>query len=384
MSGWRAPSSTASRSLRVLGEGAWATTSSCLVALMSCMMRIFAPVGKSECPAGRIRLVRSRDNSDNHHDRYRTRFPPLIGSAAARNRPSAAGAWPQRAGAGGVRTGAGHRNSAGRLGADCHRRAAGLGTDCVLRSPAGHAHEPCADERHRCRRSPPLPHGYAVRRRNGAGAVASLAALSAGSGGAGLMRRYEARALGRGSGSPGRASWLRLALLGAIAIGLALAACQHQPSAAPGGLYAPCDVDSQLPLLGYEVVATLPHDPAAYTQGLLLHEGVLYESTGLYGRSSLRRLERASGRELARVELPARLFGEGLALVQDRLYQLSWREGEVRFYSLEDLRLLTTLRIAGEGWGLEYDGHSLIQTDGSAELIFRHPDDLAELRRLPV
>lgn len=198
------------------------------------------------------------------------------------------------------------------------------------------------------------------------------------------MRRYEARALGRGSGSPGRASWLRLALLGAIAIGLALAACQHQPSAAPGGLYAPCDVDSQLPLLGYEVVATLPHDPAAYTQGLLLHEGVLYESTGLYGRSSLRRLERASGREFARVELPARLFGEGLALVQDRLYQLSWREGEVRFYSLEDLRLLTTLRIAGEGWGLEYDGHSLIQTDGSAELIFRHPDDLAELRRLPV
>jgi len=176
-----------------------------------------------------------------------------------------------------------------------------------------------------------------------------------------------------------------LAVLGGLLASLVLAAaCMSTQSAAHPGLYMPCANSAGLPLLEYEIVRRLPHDPAAYTQGLLLHQGVLFESTGLYGHSSLRRLEQSTGQTLAQLKLPEHLFGEGLALAHGKLYQLSWREGEVRIYQPESLQLLATKRIQGEGWGLTYDGSRLIQTDGSAELIFRHPEDLTESHRTRV
>src|SRR5215467_12834253 len=76
-----------------------------------------------------------------------------------------------------------------------------------------------------------------------------------------------------------------------------------------------------------EVLASYPHDPTAFTQGLVLHDGTLYESTGLNGRSSLRQVELTTGKVLRRVDLPAKLFGEGLALGGERLFQLTWRDG---------------------------------------------------------
>jgi glutaminyl-peptide cyclotransferase len=132
------------------------------------------------------------------------------------------------------------------------------------------------------------------------------------------------------------------------------------------------------------VVAVHPHDPAAYTQGLLWHEGTVFESTGLYGSSSLRRWELATGRILARVDLPGDLFGEGLARVGDRLVQLTWREGRALVWDLRTLGRVSELAYLGEGWGLCFDGRRLAMSDGSAELIFRAPDTLAETGRVTV
>jgi glutamine cyclotransferase len=169
-------------------------------------------------------------------------------------------------------------------------------------------------------------------------------------------------------------------LLGLLVL---IAACAGGFAWSPlaAALCAPADGQ---PLFRHEIVRILPHDTGAYTQGLLISGDILFESTGLYGESTVRRLDLASGRELAREVLPARLFGEGLALAQGELFQLSWREGDVRIYHPESLRLRRTARIPGAGWGLAFDGRRLIQSDGSAFLFFRDLQGLAELDRVQI
>jgi len=169
-----------------------------------------------------------------------------------------------------------------------------------------------------------------------------------------------------------------------LALAIMLIACAGGLAWSSRAAAALCVAAPERPLLQYQIVRVLPHDPKAYTQGLLISGDTLFESTGLYGHSSLRRLELKSARQLARVSLPARLFGEGIALAQGRLLQLSWREGEVRIYHPDSLQLQQTKHIEGEGWGLTFDGQRLIQSDGSAMLIFRDPEDLRELERLQV
>lgn len=129
--------------------------------------------------------------------------------------------------------------------------------------------------------------------------------------------------------------------------------------------------------LTVEVLAVLPHDARAFTQGLLLHEGRFYESTGRYGHSSLREVDPASGEVLRRRALDPAWFGEGLARVDDRLIQLTWREGLALSYRLDDFRLLGAYQYDGEGWGLCYDGESLWMSDGSATLYRRDPADFS-------
>lgn len=145
-----------------------------------------------------------------------------------------------------------------------------------------------------------------------------------------------------------------------------------------------CAPEDGLPVLDYELVRVSPHDRDAYTQGLLVADDVLFESTGLYGQSDVRRVARRTGEILARRRLPDGLFGEGLALVGDELIQLTWHEGTVRRYRAGDLALIAEQTIEGEAWGLTFDGHSLIQSDGSDTLYFRDPGDLQERRRLKV
>jgi glutaminyl-peptide cyclotransferase len=125
--------------------------------------------------------------------------------------------------------------------------------------------------------------------------------------------------------------------------------------------------------LKVKVLATRPHDPQAYTQGLLWHAGRLFESTGLYGASSLREVEPETGKVLRSTALPAKDFGEGLALVGDRLIQLTWQEGTAYVWGLAKLDLRNQFSYTGEGWGLTWDGKRLIMSDGSDRLTFRDP-----------
>ena len=133
-----------------------------------------------------------------------------------------------------------------------------------------------------------------------------------------------------------------------------------------------------------QVQATLPHDPNAYTQGLLFHDDWFFESTGLRGRSSLRRVEPETGRVLQQINLPPQLFGEGLALFGDMLIQLTWQAGRAFVYDLNSFQLLREHRYNTEGWGLTHDGQSLIMSDGSHVLYFREPSTFKLLQTVSV
>jgi glutamine cyclotransferase len=124
----------------------------------------------------------------------------------------------------------------------------------------------------------------------------------------------------------------------------------------------------------YEVVNTWPHDSDAYTQGLLFTNGVLLESTGRAGQSSLRRVELQTGKVLNQVNVPRPYFAEGLALLNGRLYQLTWRHGVGFIYDATTFDKLGEFKYSGEGWGLTTDSSSLILSDGSHRLRFFDPE----------
>lgn len=136
--------------------------------------------------------------------------------------------------------------------------------------------------------------------------------------------------------------------------------------------------------IGYRIVASYVHDRAAFTQGLVYAGGSLYESTGLYGRSSVRRVDLKSGHvELVR-PLPGRYFGEGLTVFGERLIQLTWHSGTGFVYSMPDLQPVQEFRYTTRGWGLTQDGKHLIMSDGSASLYFLDPYRFKERRRIQV
>lgn len=126
--------------------------------------------------------------------------------------------------------------------------------------------------------------------------------------------------------------------------------------------------------LDYSVLRELPHDTSHYTQGLVLHAGKLIESTGQYGRSALYEKDLESGRVLRQFALDAQLFGEGVTVFDERIWQLTWRERIGLIFDLA-FRPQATFRYATEGWGLTHDGHQLIMSDGSARLYFLDPRD---------
>jgi glutamine cyclotransferase len=134
-----------------------------------------------------------------------------------------------------------------------------------------------------------------------------------------------------------------------------------------------CDGVGHRESADYEETAHFPHDPAAFTEGLVSVDSVLYESTGEYGHSELRRVDLRSGRVLASRALPANRFGEGLALLNDRLYQLTWKAGVAYTYEAATLAPGDSLHYAGEGWGLTIDGTNLIMSDGSDSLRVLSP-----------
>ena len=164
--------------------------------------------------------------------------------------------------------------------------------------------------------------------------------------------------------------------------GALLAACASLPPPAPAApqVRAP----AATPLYGVRVVRTYPHDRFAYTQGLVYRDGVLYEGTGLPGRSSLRKVDLATGKVLKIRALDAKYFGEGVALWKDRLIQLTWQSGVGFVYDRETFEPIRTFTYPGEGWGLTDDGKRLIMSDGSSVLRFLDPETLRQVGRLPV
>lgn len=141
---------------------------------------------------------------------------------------------------------------------------------------------------------------------------------------------------------------------------------------------------ADVPVHQVEVVNTYPHDPAAFTQGLVFHDGELFEGTGRNGESSVRRVDLQSGAILQKRNLGSRYFGEGITILNGRIYQLTWQSHLGFVYDLASFEQVRTFFLPGEGWGLTHDGDHLIVSDGSATLRFLDPETLKEVATLQV
>ena len=135
---------------------------------------------------------------------------------------------------------------------------------------------------------------------------------------------------------------------------------------------------------GYEVVRAFPHDPDAFTQGLAFADGALYEGTGREGQSSLRKVDLESGRVLQQQPLAPELFGEGITVLGDEVFQLTWKHQVAIVYDRHSFEERRRFGYAGEGWGLTHDGRHLIMSDGSATLRFLDPASGEVVKRLQV
>lgn len=134
----------------------------------------------------------------------------------------------------------------------------------------------------------------------------------------------------------------------------------------------------------YRVVNTLPHDPNAFTQGLVYADDIFYEGTGRNGQSSLRKVDPATGAVLQQHDLAEEYFGEGIVLFTDKIFQLTWQSNTGFVYDKETFTELSRFAYPTEGWGITHNGSELIMSDGSANLYFWDPETLQETRRLEV
>jgi glutamine cyclotransferase len=155
------------------------------------------------------------------------------------------------------------------------------------------------------------------------------------------------------------------------------------PAAVPSP-QSPLRPDTRAPVLGYTVQKAYPHDPEAFTQGLEYWRGYLYESTGLNGRSSIRKVELESGKIIRQRAVPRAYFGEGITLWKSALIELTWQSQIAFVYDRETFEPLHTFSYMGEGWGLTHDATDLIMSDGTAELRFLDPGTFKERRRITV
>jgi glutamine cyclotransferase len=157
----------------------------------------------------------------------------------------------------------------------------------------------------------------------------------------------------------------------AVAAALAAAVPQQRPP-------------SSAPVSRYQVVNVYPHDPQAFTQGLVYLDGFLYEGTGLNGRSSIRKVRLENGEVVQIQKVDAQYFGEGIAVWGRSVAQLTWRGGTGFLYDRDSFRRTGTFTYKGEGWGLTHDGSRLIMSDGTPALRFLDPASMKETGRIVV
>jgi glutamine cyclotransferase len=178
-------------------------------------------------------------------------------------------------------------------------------------------------------------------------------------------------------------------MLGAVAALALVGGCRgERPSTATSDTTASTPTTPSgavgTPTYGYTVVATFPHDPTAFTEGLFIKDGQLYESTGLEGKSEIRREDLATGAVLQRRAIPAPYFGEGISIVGNRLYELTWKNQKAFVYDPKTFTPIDTLSYYGEGWALTTDGTSLYMSDGTARLRVLDPKTFAVQRTIDV
>lgn len=138
------------------------------------------------------------------------------------------------------------------------------------------------------------------------------------------------------------------------------------------------------PEYSFKIVRTYPHDPSAFTQGLVYHDGFFYEGTGLNGQSQLRKARLETGEVVQHVDLSAEYFGEGIAIVRNKVIQLTWQSHIGFIYNLSDFKLLRQFSYPGEGWGLTSKGNEIFMSDGTAEIRVLDATTLKEKRRFTV
>jgi glutamine cyclotransferase len=157
-----------------------------------------------------------------------------------------------------------------------------------------------------------------------------------------------------------------------FALGILFSSCNDESNSRSRKTQPPVQ-DAGPKIFSHSVLAAYPHDTSSYTQGLAFYKGQLYEGTGLEGRSKLLKVDLKTGKILKRLDLPETVFGEGITILHDTIYQLTWRNNVVYAYTLSDFKKVKEFPLPTEGWGITHDGSSLIVSDGSGNLYFYDP-----------
>jgi glutamine cyclotransferase len=177
-------------------------------------------------------------------------------------------------------------------------------------------------------------------------------------------------------------------LVAAVALVALLAGCVENeaplPTPTPISTPMPTPTSSTPPVYTYTVVSTYPHDPTAFTEGVVFNNGFLYEGTGRRGESTLRKVELETGKVLKKYRLPSQYFGEGVTIWNDTLIQLTYQSKIGFVYDKEGFSLKRSFTYPTEGWGLTHDGTHLIMSDGTATLYFLDPTTFEEVKRIEV
>lgn len=178
-----------------------------------------------------------------------------------------------------------------------------------------------------------------------------------------------------------------LTLVTVFVFGSAFAACSADAPAADSTAVAGSmagTIAARTPVFVADVVQEWPHDPKAFTQGLVWHDGRLFEGTGQKGESSIREVDLQSGRVLRKRDLDAQYFGEGIVLLGDNLYQITWEEQTAFVYDWKTFEPKGQFKYDGQGWGLTTDGTSLIMSNGSSAIVYRDPKTFEVTKSLVV
>ena len=174
----------------------------------------------------------------------------------------------------------------------------------------------------------------------------------------------------------------------AVSMSMACIGSANDNPLPPSNINSNTNKGEKVPTYSFKIVNTYPHDMSAYTQGLVFHNGFLYEGTG--GRrsdsfhSSLRKVELQSGKVLQKIDLAGEYFGEGITILNNKIYQLTWEENTCFVYDVNDFKLLREFRYATKGWGLTNDGTNLLMTDGSHLVRTINPENFEVIKTVPV